>query len=90
MQFIVIFLLTFDRVDSFFEVAKISYQALVIAVFIFCIFKSIYVCYVMYAKIVKQLHVYAITSFKVFCAINIKIAWINPWLIGHDMDMISL
>ena len=58
-----------------------------IAVFISCIFKSIYVCYVMYAKIVKQLHVYAITFLKVFCAItNIKIAWINPWLIGYDID----
>ena len=45
----------------------------------------------MYAKIVKQLHVYAITFLKVFCAItNIKIAWINPWLIGYDIDMISL
>ena len=45
----------------------------------------------MYAKIVKQLHVYAITFSKVFCAItNIKIAWINPWLIGYDIDMISL
>ena len=63
MQFVAVSLLTSDLVDSFLEVAKINYQMLVmltkvfrLQIFIFCIFKCA-MCYVMYAKIVKQLHI---------------------------------
>ena len=62
VQFVAVSLLTSDPVDSFLEVVKLSCHipeilTKVLRLWIFIFFKFNYVMYVMYAKIVLQLHV---------------------------------